>query len=119
MQANVSYPAALIATARDAWRSGDTKTVLVSDIAPPTERKGPFGEALPMDAKWCVNCGGVGQFNLFIADEGPYQSPFHRHNKVAHWHEGVWYIGKSTNFDCPICKGLGYIRKVFQQREFA
>lgn len=111
---NISYPSALVATARDAW-AGGAKIVLVSDAR--DVQPDVFGRLLPFGAKVCVNCGGVGRFNLFIADEGPYQSPFPRTGKVAHWNNG-WYLGKSTNFDCPLCSGLGYIRKVFQQREF-
>ena len=111
----ITYPAALIAAARDAWNIG-AKIVLVSDIRLPESGQ----HLLPFNRAWCDNCGGVGHFNLFIADEGPYQSPAAPYSgKVSHWHEGSWYTGESTNFSCHRCNGLGYVKIAFQQREFA
>lgn len=76
-----------------------------------------FQKHLPTD---CANCGGVGYFVLFVATDGPFQAPSspRRDGNVSHWYNG-WYVGRNQCFSCPDCKGLGYVKPVFQQAEFA
>ncbi len=73
----------------------------------------------------CDNCGGMGYLYLFIATEGPFQSPGapYREDKSSHWYDGKWWIGTSSAFMCPNCHGLGYIEngrpRVFVQHDRA
>lgn len=58
----------------------------------------------------CTNCGGLGFFNVFFADEGPYlepAAPYRSDGKVSHWHDERWFVGKSYCFTCPDCNGEG------------
>lgn len=60
----------------------------------------------------CQNCGGMGVFILFIADEGPYfqpANPYRSDGKTSKWYNDHWWVGKSHSFQCPDCKGLGRI----------
>ena len=67
---------------------------------------------LPND---CQNCGGFGVLVVFIATEGPYQSPaapYRADNKTSHWHDDKWWVGSSYSFPCPDCAGLGLIKPI-------
>ena len=61
----------------------------------------------------CENCGGLGFFNVFIASDGPFNEPAFPYNgkdtdhKTSHWHDGKWWVGKSYNFPCPVCRVMG------------
>lgn len=60
----------------------------------------------------CKNCGGMGIFILFIADEGPYlqpANPYRSDGKTSKWYNDRWWVGKSHSFRCPDCKGEGRI----------
>lgn len=57
----------------------------------------------------CANCGGLGAFVLFLATDGPFEYPFPKKDKTSHWHDGKWWLGKSYEFACPVCRGLGYV----------
>jgi len=64
-------------------------------------------QGLPGD---CPNCGGVGVLAIFLATEGPYQAPtapYRSDKKTSHFHDGAWWVGKTSCFPCPDCKGLG------------
>ncbi len=75
------------------------KAAFVSDIT----------SKLPND---CKNCGGFGVLVVFIATEGPYNTPaapYRGDNKTSHWHDNKWWVGSSYSFPCPDCKGFGQI----------
>lgn len=63
----------------------------------------------------CLNCGGTGFLYLFLATEGPYQTPGAAYSKVSKWFDGAWWCAPSNDnnygtvsFKCPDCHGLGY-----------
>ena len=72
----------------------------------------------------CKNCDGLGYHAVFIATEGPYQTPsapYRGDGKVSKWHDNKWWVGNTVCFTCPNCKGLGYIEvkaPVYSQRPF-
>lgn len=55
----------------------------------------------------CINCGGVGKLYLFVAAEGPYQSPSGNLGKISKWFDSAWWIGENYVDICPVCKGSG------------
>ena len=69
-----------------------------------------FSDIVPSGLQDCINCGGIGFFNVFFATEGPYQqpaAPYRSDGKISHWHNDRWWVGKSYNFTCPDCQGEG------------
>lgn len=88
------FPPEMIAAARESY----VKKAFISDI---------HGHGLPGE---CENCGGLGTFVLFLATDGPYQEPLPSKDKTAHWYNNYWWMGKTYEFKCPDCQGLGYYR---------
>lgn len=54
----------------------------------------------------CPNCGSVGYLYIFVATGGPFRDP--SEGKVNHWTKEGWYIGKTYQGLCPVCKNLEY-----------
>lgn len=64
----------------------------------------------PLRTGDCPNCGGMGNFYLFIAAEGPYRepgNPYRSDHKSSKWYDGKWWVGDTHSFQCPDCKGSG------------
>lgn len=62
----------------------------------------------PVSPKDCQNCGGAEVFALFLATDGPYQSPgapYRGDGKTSHWDETIkkWWVGNTYTFPCPVC----------------
>ena len=56
----------------------------------------------------CRNCGGMGILILFVATDGPFNSPaspYRSDGKVSKWYDGKWWVGESHSFTCPECGG--------------
>lgn len=54
----------------------------------------------------CKNCGGVGYLFIFVATGGPFRDP--TQNKVNHWTKEGWWIGKTYQALCPVCKATEF-----------
>lgn len=61
----------------------------------------------------CENCGGTGYIAIFLATNGPFESPGAPGKYVSKWHNGAWWCAPSgdVNFGtchatCPVCGGL-------------
>jgi hypothetical protein len=72
----------------------DIKRAFFSDITSPN----------PYD---CENCGGMGRMFVFIALQGPYNSPSSKLEEASHWSDDKWWIGHTHSALCPVCKGEG------------
>lgn len=53
----------------------------------------------------CRNCGGAGVMSMFLATEGPYNSPAAPYSgKSSHWYDGKWWVGNTITAPCPVCE---------------
>lgn len=75
------------------------KAAFISDIQPKLETD-------------CPNCGGLGTLMVFLATEGPFQTPaaaYRADGKCSKWNDNKWWVGNTYSFSCPDCGGLGSI----------
>ena len=50
----------------------------------------------------CENCRGSGNVMLQVFTGGPSDVPL---SGVITFHDGKWYVVKTTAYDCPVCGG--------------
>lgn len=67
-----------------------------------------LSDVQPISPNDCKNCGGMGYFFLFLATDGPFQSP--SVHKVNKWHNEAWYVGETQSYKCPDCGGRGKVK---------
>lgn len=72
----------------------------------PTTRAAFVSENRAITPVDCENCGGAGEMYIFVATAGPLREP-PGSGKIAHYHNGKWYLGQTYAAICPACEGLG------------
>lgn len=65
------------------------------------------------DPLGCENCGGKGFIAIFLATNGPFETPGNPNKFVSKWHDGKWWCAPEGNTDygtltapCPVCGGI-------------
>lgn len=73
----------------------------------------------PIESGGCENCGGTGFIALFLATNGPFESPGTLGKFVSKFHDGKWWCAPSGNADfgtvsapCPVCGGIKQPRTI-------
>lgn len=81
----------------------------------PTTKAALFSEIAPIGPLDCRNCGGNGKMAIFIAIEGPFESPgcnpygekSIKFDGECYNGRGGYWLGNTFTFDCPVCHGTG------------
>ena len=74
-----------------------------------------MSENKPISPRDCPNCGGLGVMSVFVATDGPYESPANPYAgsteapQSSHWDNGKWWIGEAHTANCPVCHGVRHV----------
>lgn len=78
----------------------------------PSTKRAWISENKPIAPTDCENCGGLGMLSMFVATDGPFDTPPNPYlgppeePLVSHWAEGRWWLGHALTGVCPTCHGV-------------